>query len=289
MPKSFRQYGIERGAPFDPGYRELIRDIVAEADTEVDFQSYDLVNVLVTPNAGPAALDTVLSVTFARQRRGAHRGRPAPVQRVVRLLPPGRRLRLLRPHRLPRSAPRERPRLRPARPLHRRGRRRGRPLGHHERGLGRQQRLPRLAQVEAGLAGLVPGALRGPARLTGVRPDATGPRGRPQADLRAARRPLRIRGRSTHPRRERRCGVPAGRPDLPGRRGRGHGHGPDPRARRDPGQRRLHPGPQRARGTVGRDVRPGPELRGPRGGGTGGGAGRGRGRVPGAGHPHDDP
>ena len=65
MPKSFRQYGIERGAPFDPGYRELIRDIVSEADTEVDFQEYDLVNVLVTPNAGPAALDTVLSVTFA--------------------------------------------------------------------------------------------------------------------------------------------------------------------------------------------------------------------------------
>ncbi|MEY7977882.1 M6 family metalloprotease domain-containing protein [Streptomyces pilosus] len=65
MPKSFRAYGIERGAPFDPGYRELVRDIVAEADPEVDFQDYDLLNVLVTPNAGPAALDTVLSVTFA--------------------------------------------------------------------------------------------------------------------------------------------------------------------------------------------------------------------------------
>ncbi|MFF8638732.1 M6 family metalloprotease domain-containing protein [Streptomyces pilosus] len=65
MPRSFRAYGIERGAPFDPGYRELVRDIVAEADPEVDFQDYDLLNVLVTPNAGPAALDTVLSVTFA--------------------------------------------------------------------------------------------------------------------------------------------------------------------------------------------------------------------------------
>ncbi|CAL9523178.1 M6 family metalloprotease domain-containing protein [Streptomyces sp. enrichment culture] len=65
MPKSFRAYGIERGAPFDPGYRKLVRDIVAEADPEVDFQDYDLLNVLVTPNAGPAALDTVLSVTFA--------------------------------------------------------------------------------------------------------------------------------------------------------------------------------------------------------------------------------
>ncbi|WP_030786310.1 M6 family metalloprotease domain-containing protein [Streptomyces sp. NRRL S-920] len=65
MPKSFAEYGIERGAPFDPGYRELVEDIVAAADPDVDFRSYDLVNVLVTPNAGPSALDTVLSVTFA--------------------------------------------------------------------------------------------------------------------------------------------------------------------------------------------------------------------------------
>ncbi|MEU0336530.1 M6 family metalloprotease domain-containing protein [Streptomyces sp. NPDC006193] len=65
MPKRFRNYGIERGAPFDPGYRRLVQDIVAAADPEVDFRSYDLMNVLVTPNAGPSALDTVLSVTFA--------------------------------------------------------------------------------------------------------------------------------------------------------------------------------------------------------------------------------
>ncbi|ELS54034.1 putative Secreted protein [Streptomyces viridochromogenes Tue57] len=65
MPKSFQEYGIERGAPFDPGYRQLVRDIVAAADPRVDFQSYDFLNVLVTPNAGPSALDTVLSVTFA--------------------------------------------------------------------------------------------------------------------------------------------------------------------------------------------------------------------------------
>jgi M6 family metalloprotease-like protein len=65
MPKSFKAYGIERGAPFDPGYRDLVQDIVAAADPEVDFRSYDLLNVLVTPNAGPSALDTVLSVTFA--------------------------------------------------------------------------------------------------------------------------------------------------------------------------------------------------------------------------------
>ncbi|MEG3627268.1 M6 family metalloprotease domain-containing protein [Streptomyces poriticola] len=65
LPKPFAEYGIERGAPFDPGYRELVQDIVATADPKVDFRSYDLLNVLVTPNAGPSALDTVLSVTFA--------------------------------------------------------------------------------------------------------------------------------------------------------------------------------------------------------------------------------
>lgn len=65
MPKSFREYGIERGAPFDPGYRKLVDDLVAAADPKVDFRSYDLLNVLITPNAGPSALDTVLSVTFA--------------------------------------------------------------------------------------------------------------------------------------------------------------------------------------------------------------------------------
>jgi M6 family metalloprotease-like protein len=65
MPKPFRAYGIQRGAPFDPGYRELVQDIVAAADPKVDFRHYDLVNMLMTPNAGPSALDTVLSVTFA--------------------------------------------------------------------------------------------------------------------------------------------------------------------------------------------------------------------------------
>ncbi|GHB37471.1 M6 family metalloprotease domain-containing protein [Streptomyces viridiviolaceus] len=65
MPKRFAQYGIDRGAPFDPGYRELVQDIVTAADPKVNFRGYDLLNVLVTPNAGPSALDTVLSVTFA--------------------------------------------------------------------------------------------------------------------------------------------------------------------------------------------------------------------------------
>ncbi|MER5181866.1 M6 family metalloprotease domain-containing protein [Streptomyces sp. NPDC002896] len=68
MPKKFADYGIQRGAPFDPGYRRLVDDIVAKADPDVDFRKYDLVNILITPNAGPSALDTVLSVTFAGNR-----------------------------------------------------------------------------------------------------------------------------------------------------------------------------------------------------------------------------
>lgn len=65
LPKPFKAYGIERGAPFDSGYHDLVQDIVSAADPKVDFRDYDFLNVLVTPNAGPSALDTVLSVTFA--------------------------------------------------------------------------------------------------------------------------------------------------------------------------------------------------------------------------------
>nr|WP_256103421.1 M6 family metalloprotease domain-containing protein [Streptomyces sp. ODS05-4] len=65
MPAPFSAYGIERGSPYEPGYRQLVQDIVAAADPKVDFSAYDLVNILVTPNAGPSALDTVLSVTFS--------------------------------------------------------------------------------------------------------------------------------------------------------------------------------------------------------------------------------
>ncbi|MFF4247552.1 M6 family metalloprotease domain-containing protein [Streptomyces sp. NPDC001822] len=65
MPLPFAEYGIERGSPYEPGYRELVRDLVSAADPKVDFSAYNLVNVLVTPNAGPSALDTVLSVTFS--------------------------------------------------------------------------------------------------------------------------------------------------------------------------------------------------------------------------------
>ncbi|MFD4031640.1 M6 family metalloprotease domain-containing protein [Streptomyces sp. NPDC058637] len=65
MPLPFAEYGMERGSPYEPGYRKLVKDLVAVADPKVDFSAYDLVNVLVTPNAGPSALDTVLSVTFS--------------------------------------------------------------------------------------------------------------------------------------------------------------------------------------------------------------------------------
>ncbi|KJY44317.1 M6 family metalloprotease domain protein, partial [Streptomyces sp. NRRL S-444] len=65
MPMPFAAYGIERGSAYEPGYRQLVEHIAKAADSEVDFSRYDLVNVLVTPNAGPSALDTVLSVTFS--------------------------------------------------------------------------------------------------------------------------------------------------------------------------------------------------------------------------------
>ncbi|WP_434590894.1 M6 family metalloprotease domain-containing protein [Streptomyces sp. A5-4] len=65
MPKPFAAYGIDRGSPYEPGYRGLVEDIAATADSRVDFTAYDLINILITPNAGPSALDTVLSVTFS--------------------------------------------------------------------------------------------------------------------------------------------------------------------------------------------------------------------------------
>ncbi|MGR3938591.1 M6 family metalloprotease domain-containing protein [Streptomyces sp. BRA346] len=69
MPHSFRSYGIKRGSPFEPGYRKLVADIARTADGQVDFRRYDLVNVLVTPNAGPPAAHAVLSVTYADNQR----------------------------------------------------------------------------------------------------------------------------------------------------------------------------------------------------------------------------
>ncbi|QGV80141.1 M6 family metalloprotease domain-containing protein [Streptomyces ficellus] len=72
MPMPFDSYGIDRGSPYEPGYRRLVQDIVTAADPKVDFADYDLVNVLVTPNAGPSALDTVLSVTFSGNGEAPH-------------------------------------------------------------------------------------------------------------------------------------------------------------------------------------------------------------------------
>ncbi|MBT2452673.1 M6 family metalloprotease domain-containing protein [Streptomyces sp. ISL-43] len=65
MPMPFAAYGIERGSAYEPGYRQLVEHIVKATDSEIDFSRYDLINILVTPNAGPSALDTVLSVTFS--------------------------------------------------------------------------------------------------------------------------------------------------------------------------------------------------------------------------------
>ncbi|WP_455569861.1 M6 family metalloprotease domain-containing protein [Streptomyces xinghaiensis] len=64
MPRPFSSYGIERGAGYEPGYRRLIEDLARAADDRIDFGRYDLINVLVTPNAGPPAAETVLSVSF---------------------------------------------------------------------------------------------------------------------------------------------------------------------------------------------------------------------------------
>ncbi|WP_244177145.1 M6 family metalloprotease domain-containing protein [Streptomyces albus] len=64
MPRPFSSYGIERGAGYEPGYRRLIDDLAKAADDRIDFGLYDLINVLVTPNAGPSAAETVLSVSF---------------------------------------------------------------------------------------------------------------------------------------------------------------------------------------------------------------------------------
>ncbi|TJZ52162.1 M6 family metalloprotease domain-containing protein [Streptomyces piniterrae] len=69
MPQPVSAYGITRGGAFDPdsdtGYYALSRDLVRAVDASVDFRGYDIINVLATPNAGPAATRTVLSVTFS--------------------------------------------------------------------------------------------------------------------------------------------------------------------------------------------------------------------------------
>ncbi len=63
MPRPFSAYGIARGYGW-PVHREMMRDLVAVTGHAVDFRGYDLVNVIATPNAGPPADETVLSVTW---------------------------------------------------------------------------------------------------------------------------------------------------------------------------------------------------------------------------------
>ncbi|MBT2384670.1 M6 family metalloprotease domain-containing protein [Streptomyces sp. ISL-11] len=75
MSRPYEAYGIERGTPFDPGsdeegYHALSKEIVKAVDDTVDFRRFDLINVLVTPNAGPPATEDVQSVTFAGSPTG---------------------------------------------------------------------------------------------------------------------------------------------------------------------------------------------------------------------------
>jgi M6 family metalloprotease-like protein len=63
MPRPFSAYGIGRGYGWD-AHTEMMRDLLKVADKDIDFRGYDLVNILVTPNAGPPADEAVLSVTW---------------------------------------------------------------------------------------------------------------------------------------------------------------------------------------------------------------------------------
>ncbi|WP_107498669.1 M6 family metalloprotease domain-containing protein [Actinacidiphila yeochonensis] len=63
MPRPFSSYGIGRGYGWD-AHTAMMRDLVKAAGSGVDFRGYDIVNVLVTPNAGPPADQAVLSVTW---------------------------------------------------------------------------------------------------------------------------------------------------------------------------------------------------------------------------------
>lgn len=69
MSRPLAAYGIQRGASFDPtsnaGYHALSQEVVRTVDPFVDFRAYDVINIIATPNAGPPATRTVLSVTFS--------------------------------------------------------------------------------------------------------------------------------------------------------------------------------------------------------------------------------
>jgi len=63
MPRPFSSYGIERGYGW-PVHRAMMRDLVKVVGHAVDFRGYDMVNIIATPNAGPPADETVVSVTW---------------------------------------------------------------------------------------------------------------------------------------------------------------------------------------------------------------------------------
>ncbi|MFJ4983092.1 M6 family metalloprotease domain-containing protein [Streptomyces sp. NPDC088732] len=63
MPRPFSAYGIGRGYGWN-AHTAMMRDLLRVADKSIDFSGYSLVNVLVTPNAGPPADQAVLSVTW---------------------------------------------------------------------------------------------------------------------------------------------------------------------------------------------------------------------------------
>jgi M6 family metalloprotease-like protein len=63
MPRPFNAYRTVRGYGW-PEHTAMMRDLLLAADRDVDFRGYDLVNILVTPNAGPSASEAVLSVTW---------------------------------------------------------------------------------------------------------------------------------------------------------------------------------------------------------------------------------
>ena len=79
MPRPFSAYGIGRGYGWD-AHTRMMRDLLRVADRGIDFRGYDIVNILVTPNAGPPADEAVLSVTWtgasaATTDEGAHLNR----------------------------------------------------------------------------------------------------------------------------------------------------------------------------------------------------------------------
>jgi M6 family metalloprotease-like protein len=63
MPRPFSAYGIGRGYGWD-AHTAMMRDLLKVADHDIDFRGYDIVNILVTPNAGPPSEQAVLSVTW---------------------------------------------------------------------------------------------------------------------------------------------------------------------------------------------------------------------------------